>query len=114
MPGWLRQRFSLPPMGLLVFLPGLPLPFGGTDARWLYVVVTELARRGVDVMCISSTEESEDAIDRATRSATQLGFELIAVPLAVRDGMLRRKLASLRRPFSERDRDPALRRVLDR
>jgi glycosyltransferase involved in cell wall biosynthesis len=101
-------------MRVVIVSPVLPLPFGSTDARWLHVVVTELARRGVEVTCVSSTEESEEAIDRATKSATQRGFELVAVPLLIQEGMLRRKLSSLRRPFSERARSARLRTLLER
>src|ERR1700737_4802393 len=101
-------------MRVVIVSPVLPLPFGTTDARWLHVAVTELARRGVEVMCISNTDETEDAIDRAARSAAHYGFELLAVPVSTGEGLLRRKLSSLRRPFSERDRNVALRRVLDK
>jgi glycosyltransferase involved in cell wall biosynthesis len=93
--------------------PVLPLPFGNTDARWLHVVVTELAKRGVEVTCVSSTEENQDAVDRARGSAARHGYELVPVPFSIEEGLLRRKMSSLRRPFSERDRSAELRKVLD-
>jgi len=102
------------PVRVVIVSPVLPLPFGSSDARWLHVVVTELARRGVEVTCVSSTADSEEATDRASRNAACHGFELVAVPFSTGEGLVRRKLSSLRRPFSERDRDVALRRVLDR
>src|ERR1019366_2569835 len=87
---------------VVIVPPVLPLPFGQTEARWLYLVVTELARRGVEVTCISSTEESEEAVERAAATAEQRGFEFVPVLFSTGEGLVRRKLSSLGRPFSER------------
>lgn len=99
---------------VIIVSPVLPLAFGNTDARWLHVITAELARRNVDVTCISSTEEPPEAVDDALRSAERHGFQLTVVPLSLSEGVVRRKLASLRRPFSERDRCMALRVALER
>ena len=101
-------------MRVVVVSPVLPLPFGGTDARWLHVVVTELSRRGMEVTCLSSTEESAEARARAANDAADQGFELVALPFSTGEGVVRRRLANLRRPFSERNRSPALRAALER
>ena len=91
--------------------PSLPLPFGTADARWLHVVTTELARRGVEVTCVSSTEETPEVVAAAVAASSAAGYELRHIPL-LPEPAARRKPASLRRPFSEHLRSEGLREVL--
>lgn len=92
--------------------PSLPLPFGTTDARWLHVVTTELARRGIEVTCISTTEDPPDLVASAHDHAAATAVELRHIPLVPDGRTVRRKAASLRRPFSERLRSSELRAAL--
>ena len=98
---------------IVVATPSLPLPFGTADARWLHVVVTELARRGHHVVCLSCTEEGPERIAAAGASADHHGFQLRHVPMRLSEHPVRRKLHSFRRPFSEYVRVPELVRALD-
>ncbi len=100
-------------MRVVVVAPALPLPFGRADARWLFSLVTELAARGVEVQCISSTEEDEAAVRVATTDAEARGFDLVHVPIHVDANVVRRKLMSARRPFSEMARSRRLRALLE-
>jgi glycosyltransferase involved in cell wall biosynthesis len=100
-------------MRVIVLSPALPLPFGRADARWLTVLASELSRRGIDVTLVSCTEDSEEAISDAQQLADERGFELVHVPLELREPVVIRKARSLRRPFSEMARSAALRKALE-
>lgn len=100
-------------MRVVVVSPSLPLPFGTADARWLHIVVGELARRGHDVTCVSSTEELDEQVDAADQHVEALGATFRHARLQVGGSTLRRRLGSLRRPFSEHARSASLREVLD-
>lgn len=99
---------------VVIVSPTLPLPFAGADARWLHVITSEMARRGMDVVCVSSTEELPSTVDDARRHALSAGFRFVHVPLRIPESTLARKAASLRRPFSELFRSRELRATLDR
>ncbi|MEZ5280694.1 MAG: glycosyltransferase family 4 protein [Acidimicrobiales bacterium] len=98
----------------MLVTPTLPLPFGGADARWLHVVLAELARRGHDVVCLSCTEEPEGRVAQAAQLASELGYRLVHVELRLDSASkVARKLGSIRRPFGEYTRVAELRRQLD-
>ena len=101
-------------MRVLVVTPSLPLPFGKADARWLYVVVKGLAARGHDVVCLACTEAGEEEVAAATTGAEADGYRLRHVPLVLDpSGVLKRKVGSLIRPFSEYQKVAALRVAFD-
>ncbi|MFA5890626.1 MAG: glycosyltransferase [Actinomycetota bacterium] len=88
-------------MNVFIFSPSLPLPFGTADARWLWVVCSELSRRGIDVGCLSCTEERSELVSEAEKLSADHGFRFRHVPLVLNERVLARKARSLRRPFSE-------------
>ena len=53
-------------MKVVVVTPSSPHPFRNAAARWYYALVTELARRGHEVVCLSGGEEDDGTI-RQTR-----------------------------------------------
>ncbi|MFT5531257.1 MAG: glycosyltransferase involved in cell wall biosynthesis [Candidatus Poriferisodalaceae bacterium] len=100
-------------MRILVVTPSLPLAFGTVDARWLHVVVTELARRGREVVCVSCTEESDERIAQAQTFADERGFRFRHVSLSLHEHPVARKARAFLKPFSEYERVDELTRVLD-
>jgi hypothetical protein len=88
----------------VVVSPAVPHPFGETAARGLYVLVTGLLERGIQVKCLVATTETESRVReaRATLGAVNGGshLQLDVFPLTVRPVALR-KWRSLWRPFSE-------------
>lgn len=95
-------------MRWLIASPSLPLPFGTADARWLDLIVGELARRGEDVTCLASTEEGSSRVNAASIRAADRDVEFVHVPLCVRGGPVSRRLHSLARPMSQYREVPAL------
>ena len=92
-----------------------PLPFGKADARWLHVVVTGLAGRGHDVLCIACTEEPDDQVQESQRLADAGGYEFTHVPMALDpSSVAARRLNSLRRPFNEYERVAELQKLVQR
>ena len=101
-------------MTRVVFLsPALPVPFGRADARWLHAVLSELAARGFDVVCLSCTEESAPKVEEAAALAASLGYSFRHVPLQLNESIIRRKAYSLAQPRSEFARCPALLEALE-
>lgn len=101
-------------MRVLVATPSLPLPFGKADARWLYVVVKGLAARGHEVVCLACTEADENQVAVAAAGAEADGYRLRHVPLVLDpSSVLKRKIGSLVRPFSEYEKVAALRLAFD-
>jgi glycosyltransferase involved in cell wall biosynthesis len=88
----------------VIVTPAVPHPFGETAARGLYVLVTGLLARGIQVTCLVATTETESRVSEAramlgaVNGGSQLQLEVF--PLAVRPVALR-KWRSLWRPFSE-------------
>ena len=52
-------------MRIIVVTPAVPHPFGDTAARWFYVLLTELAERGHEVVALAATEEPEARVAEA-------------------------------------------------
>jgi len=91
-------------MRVVVVSPAVPHPFGETAARGLYVLVSGLASRGIEVACLVAGTESASRIREARewlgRTAGGDKLRLDVFPLTVRPVALR-KWRSLWRPFSE-------------
>ena len=91
-------------MKVVVVSPAVPHPFGETAARGLYALVTGLLERGIQVACLVVTQEDAARVREARqRLAAMAGadqLELAVFAPSVRPAW-RRRLRSLRRPFSE-------------
>jgi polysaccharide biosynthesis protein PslH len=87
---------------VVIASPTLPLPFLTADARWLHVLVTGLANRGLKVTCVSCTDSPPRVVSAAVSAAEAANVRFVHVPLVLSDStVVHRKAASLRRPFSE-------------
>jgi glycosyltransferase involved in cell wall biosynthesis len=90
---------------IFIVAPSCPHPFGDTAAKWFDVLIRELVRRGHHVTFLSVTEEPPSRIEEARRALAAIasGGRLDATihPLSITRPAWRRKLASLREPFSE-------------
>ena len=88
---------------IVVVIPAVPHPFGDTAARWFYVLLTELAERGHEVVALAATEEPEARITEAKQwLAKHDGYlTLCCHRLQVDAQALRRKWQNLIRPRSE-------------
>lgn len=92
-------------MRILLVTPACPHPFGDTAARWSYVLVGELVARGHAVSLLTATEESPDLVSESRdflgRIQGRHAPDVCIHPMKISVSPLRRKLRSLRRPFSE-------------
>ena len=77
-------------MRIVLLSPTLPLPFGRADARWLYVIASELSRRSMDIVCISCYDEPAERVDEANRLAGENGYELRTMPRLVTESRARK------------------------
>jgi glycosyltransferase involved in cell wall biosynthesis len=100
-------------MRIVFVSPALPYSNGRADGRLLANLLTELARRGHDVTCVSSHEEPEEAVGAARAAANQCGYELIDARLTLRESYAGRKLASAHRPYSEHARSTTIQAALN-
>ena len=91
-------------MKVVVVSPAVPLPFGETAARGLYALLAGLLARGIQVACLVVTEEDAARVREARQRLAEMAggnqLELAVFAPTVRPAW-RRKLRSLRRPFSE-------------
>jgi len=101
---------------IVIVTPAVPHPFGDTAARWFYVLVTELAARGHEVVVIAATEEAQARVAEAEKWLAERGsrFTLHCHRLQVDSFALRRKWQNLVRPRSEVIQDRELRELLGR
>lgn len=97
-------------MKIIVVTPAVPHPFGDTAARWSYVLITELLRRGNEVVAVAATEETEQRIAEAKHWLSKSGGQLTlhCHRLQVDSFALRRKWQNILRPRSEILQDPVL------
>ena len=77
-------------------------------------MTSELARRGIDVTCISSTASPAADVEHAHRNATERDYEFVHVPFSPSGSPLRGRLANLRHPFSEHARSKPLLETIER
>lgn len=92
-------------MTVLLVVPTCPHPFGETAAKWFDVLVRELVRRGHRVSLLCITEEPAHRIEEARRALAELAasgrLDVTFRRLSITRPVWRRKLTSLRQPFSE-------------
>ncbi len=90
-------------MRTVIVTPAVPHPFGDTAARWFYVLITELAARGHDVVVSIATEEPDERVAEAREwlSKNDGKATLQVHRLKVDSIAIRRKWKSLFRPGSE-------------
>ncbi len=103
-------------MRIVVVTPAVPHPFGDTAARWFYVLITELAARGHDVVAVVATEEPDKLVAEARQwlAGTKGQLTLHLHRLKVDSVALRRKWQNLIRPRSELLQDSDLTTLLGR
>ncbi len=92
-------------MKIVMATPAVPHPFGDTAAKWFYVLINELAEAGHQVHCLAVSEEPEKLVEDAQKRLREkhpgnnLHFRFHRM---VPDrNILRRKMHSALRPFSE-------------
>lgn len=92
-------------MKIVVVTPAAPHPFGDTAAKWLYVMIRGLLAEGHHVSCITvSAEKPEllrDAQERLLPLAVRSRFRFLPLRMSSEVSTWRRKMRSLRQPFSE-------------
>jgi glycosyltransferase involved in cell wall biosynthesis len=88
---------------IIVVTPAVPHPFGDTAARWFYVLITELASRGHEVVALAATEEPDERVAEARQWLSKHDGQLTlhCHRLTVDSATLRRKWQNLVRPCSE-------------
>lgn len=85
--------------------PAVPRPFGDTAARWFYVLVRGLLKRGHEVVCLTVSEESEEVIAESHRALIDHAYSGVLAYRAFtptpKCNPVVRKIRSLLKPFSE-------------
>jgi glycosyltransferase involved in cell wall biosynthesis len=87
-----------PPLRIVLMLLEPPLPFGNAAARWYYVALRELVRRGHRVTAFAACSKAED-IEPARQLFPAPDYDLHCYASPARRGLLQ-KLATLGRPYS--------------
>lgn len=99
-------------MRIVIVSPALPLPLRETPARWLYVLVRELASRRHEVVCLVCSSEEErlarEARELLNSSTTTVKF----FPRRADSNIVRRKWRNAWRPFGELTRVRSLKEAL--
>jgi len=92
-------------MTIVLLVPTCPHTFGDTAAKWFDVLIRELVRRGHRVDLVCATEESDARVEQSQRALSSVSgpgrLDVLFRRLIVSRHPFRRKLSSLRRPFSE-------------
>jgi polysaccharide biosynthesis protein PslH len=92
-------------MRIIVVTPAVPHPFGDTAAKWSFVLLRELLKRGHEVVSLTAGGDPPARVSEAEQilrqSAVSNRLQFIYHPLRSNSGLVVRKLRSLRRPFSE-------------
>lgn len=92
-------------MRIIVVTPAVPHPFGDTAAKWSYVLIKGLLVRGHQIINLTAGGDPASRVREAETLLKQssVGGRLTFIyhPLHANRGFLRRKLASLHRPYSE-------------
>jgi glycosyltransferase involved in cell wall biosynthesis len=104
-------------VNVFIVAPSCPHPFGDTAAKWFDVLVRELVRRGHHVALLCVTNEPAPRIEEARRALAGIApsgrLDVTIHPLAITRPAWRRKLASLREPFSEIPQADGVRRLVE-
>jgi glycosyltransferase involved in cell wall biosynthesis len=102
---------------VFIVAPSCPHPFGDTAAKWFDVLVRELVRRGHHVTLLCVTEEPARHIEDARRALAGIAsggrLDVTFHPLVMTRPAWRRRLASLRQPFSEIRQADDVQRLVD-
>jgi glycosyltransferase involved in cell wall biosynthesis len=99
---------------LLVLSPALPSPTWSAESRWLYMALAGLVSRGHEVACLSCAAAAPSDVEAARELVEREGIRFAFEPFELHEGLVRRKLSSLRQPYSEFSRLPHLpRRMAD-
>jgi polysaccharide biosynthesis protein PslH len=102
---------------IIVVTPAVPHPFGDTAARWFYVLITELLKRGHEVVALAATEEPQDRVSEAKQWLSQKVpskglLTLHCHRVKIDSFALRRKWRNLIHPRSELLQDSVLTALL--
>ena len=104
-------------MNVFIVAPSCPHPFGDTAAKWFDVLVRELVRRGHHVSLLCITEEPAPRVEEARRALSGIAssglLDVTIHPLTITRPAWRRKLTSLREPFSEMRQADGVRRLVE-
>lgn len=104
-------------MTVFIVAPSCPHPFGDTAAKWFDVLVRELVGRGHRVTLLCVTSEPAPRVEDARRALAGLAssglLDFTIHPLAISRPAWRRRLASLREPFSEILQADGVRRLVE-
>jgi polysaccharide biosynthesis protein PslH len=104
-------------MTIVLVVPACPHPFGDTAAKWFDVLIRELVRRGHRVDLVCATEESDARVEESQRALSQVSgagrLDVSFRRLILSRHPFRRKLSSLRRPFSEMMQADGIRRAVE-
>jgi glycosyltransferase involved in cell wall biosynthesis len=92
-------------MRVIVVTPAVPHPFGDTAAKWSFVLLRELLKRGHEVVSLTAGGDPPARVSEAEQILRQTDVDkrlkFIYRPLQPSSNFLGRKLRSLRQPFSE-------------
>ncbi len=107
-------------MRVIAVTQAVPHPFGDTAAKWSFVLIRELLKRGHEVVSLTAGADPSARVREAEHLLRQTGadgrLKFIYRPLQPSCSYLARKLHSIREPYSEflRDREfmAELRRAL--
>jgi len=90
---------------IVIVSPSVPHPFGNAAAKWFYVLIRELQRRGFNVVNLTVSQDSPDRVKESEQllrdKETRGKFAFRWHPLEVNCGILKRKARNLLRPYSE-------------
>jgi len=83
---------------IIIVMIGAPLPFGGAIARWYYVLLTELNKRGHEVVSFVTSNSSQD-IEKSQKIFPADKYNINYFLFPRRKGILK-KLKTIMRPYS--------------
>jgi glycosyltransferase involved in cell wall biosynthesis len=96
-------------MRVIAVTPAVPHPFGDTAAKWSFVLIRELLKRGHEVVSLTAGGDPPARVREAEQLLRQTGadgrLKFIYRPLQPSCSFLGRKIHSFRQPFSELLRD---------
>lgn len=99
-------------MKVVIVSPALPVPFRDTAAKWLFVLVRELARRRNEVVCLVSSSEEGRLVTEARELLDSPRIAIKFFPLRMDSNIFRRKWRNAWQPFSELTRVRSLNEAL--
>src|SRR5947209_4603685 len=89
---------TLRPLRIIIVMVEAPVPFGNAAARWFYVLLKELVKRGHHVTAFATcSKPSEMEKARSLFPSSQYDLRLYPMPTG---SNIRGKWQSFRRPFS--------------